>query len=53
MMARDSGDVRRKDRERKMVQEGTELWKQKKRDQWAQKIAEQREVRKSTFLLEI
>jgi hypothetical protein len=52
-MERDSGDERRRDRERIMVQEGTELWKQKKRDQWAQKIADQREVRKSTFLLGI
>jgi hypothetical protein len=49
-MELNSGDVRRRDRERIMVQEGTELWKQKKRDQWAQKIAEQRKVRKNTFL---
>jgi hypothetical protein len=46
-MELDSADVRRKGRERIMVQEGTEMWKQKKRDQWAQKIAEQREVRKN------
>jgi hypothetical protein len=48
-MERNSGDARRRERERIMVQEGTELWKQKKEDQWAQKIREQREVRTHTF----
>ncbi|PSN55151.1 hypothetical protein C0J52_00643 [Blattella germanica] len=44
-MERNSGDARRRDREKVMVQEGIDLWKQKKQDQWAQKIQEQRELR--------
>jgi hypothetical protein len=47
-MERNSGDTRRRERERIMVQEGIELWKQKKQDQWAQKISEQREVSRHT-----
>ena len=43
-MERTSGDERRRDREKILVQEGVELWKQKKQDQWAQKIKDQREV---------
>lgn len=48
-MERNSADARRRERERIMVQEGAELWKQKQQDQWAQKTREQREVRKHTF----
>jgi hypothetical protein len=46
-MERNSGDARRKDRERIMVQEGIELWKLKKQEQQAHKIQEQREVRRT------
>jgi len=49
-MERNSADSRRRERERIMVQEGTELWKQKKQDQWAQKIREQHQVRRQTFI---
>jgi hypothetical protein len=45
-MERNSAESRRKERERIMVQEGTELWKQKKQDQWTQKIGEQQQVRR-------
>ncbi|XP_069681671.1 uncharacterized protein [Periplaneta americana] len=44
-MERNSGDARRRDRERVMVQEGIELWKQKKSEQWTHKLQEQRELR--------
>nr|CAD7406727.1 unnamed protein product [Timema cristinae] len=45
MAERNSGDNRRRDRERVMVQEGIELWNRKKDDQWHQKIRDQRELR--------
>ncbi|KAJ9585827.1 hypothetical protein L9F63_020529, partial [Diploptera punctata] len=44
-MERNSGETRRRDREKIMVQEGIELWKQKKQNQWTQKIQDQRELR--------
>lgn len=45
-MERNSGDARRRDREKIMVQEGMEVWRQKQQEQRAQKIQEQREVRR-------
>ncbi|XP_021919080.1 uncharacterized protein LOC110829556 [Zootermopsis nevadensis] len=44
-MERNSGDAKRRDRERIMVQEGIELWKQKKQVDQSKRIQEQRELR--------
>jgi hypothetical protein len=49
-MERNSAELRRMERERIMVQEGTELWKQKKQDQWSQKIREQQQVRRQILI---